>query len=132
MSSIDWRTLFVSAEGRLARTPFWIAAAILMALWAVYESLTGTTLRLFTGWIAYPLLIFFSVCVLSKRLHDRGRSGWYAAPIVVAIVGLWPWPRGPLDFLFLLIVAWSIVELGVLTGEQGANRFGANPVRHPV
>lgn len=129
MITIDWRTLFISAEGRLARAPFWVGSAIFFTFWALYELLTGATLRLITGWIVYPALIFFGVCLLSKRFHDRGRSGWFAAPVVIAWIGLWPWPRDAIDFLFLLVVGWSIVELWLMTGEQGANRYGPNPVR---
>lgn len=131
MSLINWKTLFFSADGRLARAPFWIAAAILVGALTLYEAATGPTLRLMTGWFVYPILIFFAVCVLSKRLHDRGRSGWYAAAIILAIVAVWPWPRGLLDFLFAVLIVWSVVELGGMTGEQGTNRFGASPVRQP-
>ena len=129
---IDWKTLFVSAEGRLSRNTFWVAAAILFTLLIVFEALTGATLRLVFGWIVYPVLIYGGVCVLSKRLHDRGKSGWYAAVIIAALVGLWPYPDGAFDFLFLLVIIWGAVECGVLSGEQGANRFGENPLRPAV
>lgn len=126
---IDWKTLFISAEGRLARGPFLIAAVILIVALMVYEAIAGITVRLVTGWIVYPALIYFAACVLSKRLHDRGRSGWYAALILCALVAMWPRPEGVLDFMFAVVLVWATVELAVLSGEQGANRFGANPVR---
>lgn len=125
---IDWKTLFISAEGRLARTPFLIAAAILIVVLMIYQSL-GITVKVITGWLVYPALIYFGACILSKRLHDRGRSGWYAAMILCAFVAMWPRPEGVVDFLFTIVLVWGAVELGVLSGEQGANRFGANPVR---
>ncbi len=128
MSATDWKAVFFSAEGRLARKPFWGAAALLLAILVLYNSVAGLTLRLVTGWMMYPILIFCGVCVLSKRLHDRGRSGWYAAPVIIALTGAeGPW-RG-VDIIFVAILAWAAVELGVLTGEQGANRFGVNPGR---
>lgn len=129
---IDWKTLFVSAEGRLSRNHLWVAAAILFGILVIYEAITGATLRLITGWLVYPILIYAGVCVLSKRLHDRGKSGWYAAAIIAALVGLWPYPDGAFDFLFLLVIVWGAVECGVLAGEQGANRFGPNPLRTTV
>ncbi|WP_091739121.1 DUF805 domain-containing protein [Phenylobacterium immobile] len=125
----DWGDLFFSAQGRGPRNLSVLAAAILIALAAVYEAVAGQTLRLFTGWFAYPALIYCGACVLSKRLHDRGRSGWWAALILAALAGCWPHPDGFLDFLFALILVWAVVELGVLHGELGANRFGANPMR---
>ena len=52
---------------------------------ALYEAITGPTLQWLTGWFVYPALIFCGACVLSKRLHDRGRSGWWAALILFAV-----------------------------------------------
>ena len=121
----DWAALFFTANGRLGRTPFLVAAAILIAVSALYEAVVGVTLHWLTGWFAYPALIYCGACVLSKRLHDRGKSGWWAAAILVAVVAVWPQPVGFFDFLFGLVVIWAVVELGVLGGEMGANRFGA-------
>lgn len=125
----DLAALFFSADGRLSRAPFLASAAILIVLAAVYEAIVGVTLHWLTGWAVYPLLIYCGACVLSKRLHDRGRSGWWAALILVAMVAVWPRPIGFFDFLFALVLIWAVVELGVLSGEQGANRYGPSPLR---
>ena len=128
---VDWGSLFFSASGRLSRTPFLIAAAILFGIAVVYEAVVGDTVTLhwLTGWFVYPALFYCGACVLSKRLHDRGRSGWVAAVILTALVATWPVPIGFFDFLFMLVVIWAVVELGVMGGEPGANRFGPNPLR---
>ena len=127
---IDWKNLFTSAEGRLSRNTFWVAAAILFTLLIAYEAIfDGATLRLVTGWLVYPILVYAAVCVLAKRLHDRGKSGWYAALIICALIGVWPYPNGPFDSLFVLALIWGAVECGALSGEQGANRYGQNPLR---
>jgi uncharacterized membrane protein YhaH (DUF805 family) len=126
---IDWVELFFSSAGRIARGPFLIAIAVLFGLLALYDAVAGPTLRLLTGWLVYPGLIFCGACVMSKRLHDRGRSGWWAAVILIAIVAVWPIPVSFFDFLFTLILVWAAVELGALPGEQGANRYGVNPLR---
>lgn len=128
---IDWAELFLSATGRLARTPFVIAAVAILVLIALYEAVVHTTLHWLTGWFVYPAVIYAGACLLSKRLHDRGRTGWWAAPIIVALIAIWPRPEGFLDFLFGLIVVWAVVELGVMGGERGANRFGP-PARPAV
>ena len=125
----DWAALLLSADGRLARGPFLIAAAMLLGLAAVYEAVVGVTLHWLTGWFVYPGLIYCGACVLSKRLHDRGQSGWWAALILFALVAVWPRPVGFFDFLFGIALVWAVVELGVLPGEMGANRYGANPLR---
>jgi len=128
-NQIVWAELFFSANGRLARTPFLIAAVVLVGLAAVYEAIVGRTLHWLTGWFVYPALIYCGACVLAKRLHDRGRSGWFAALILFALMAVWPEPRGLFDFLFAVVLVWAGVELGVMGGEHGTNRYGANPLR---
>ena len=126
---IDWSGLFLSAAGRAARGPSLTAAAILIAIAALYEAIVGSTLHWLTGWFIYPALIYCGACVLSKRLHDRGRSGWWAALILFAIVAVWPQPTGFFDFLFVAVLIWAGVELGTMLGEAGTNRYGPNPLR---
>jgi len=129
---IGWTDLFVSASGRLARTPFLIACAVLIAAAAIYEAWVGATLHWLTGWLVYPLLLYGGACVLSKRLHDRGRSGWWAALILFALVAVWPAPHGVGAVIFTLILLWAAIELGVMQGEDGANRFGPSPLAQPA
>ena len=125
----EWAELFLSSNGRLARTPFLVAAAVLLGVAVLYEAIAGYTLHWLTGWLVYPALLFSGACVLSKRLHDRGRSGWWALLILVAFIAVWPQPEHFLDFMFCLVIAWAVVELGVMGGEQGANRYGPNPLK---
>ena len=125
---IGWTELFLSASGRLARTRFWIACAMLVAVAALYEAWVGPTLHWLTGWLVYPALLYGGACVLAKRLHDRGRSGWWAALVLFALVAVWPTPHGFGALLFSLILVWAAIELGVMQGEDGANRFGPSPL----
>ena len=126
---MDWRETFLSASGRLARTPFLIAAAMLIAVVALYQGVVhDDTAQWLTGWFVYVPALFCGVCIVSKRLHDRGRSGWWSALVMTALVALWPHPNGLFGFLFVIVAVWSVIELGVMPGEQGANRFGPNPI----
>ena len=126
---LDWMELFFSSAGRVARAPFLLAMLVLFLILTVYEAVTGPTLRLLTGWLIYAGLFFSAACVLSKRLHDRGRTGWLAAIVLVSLVAVWPAPSSFFDFLFALVLIWAVVELAVLPGEQGANRYGPNPLK---
>ena len=123
----DWIELLVSSTGRLSRTPFLIVSGALIGLTALYESVAGGTLHVLTGWLFYPLVLFCGACILSKRLHDRGRSGWWAAPILLAVLAVWPQPVGFFDFLFGMLLIWAVVELAAMPSEEGTNRFGPNP-----
>lgn len=73
--------MFFSAKGRVGRKDFWIAMLLLAVLRAPL-SLLGPL----GDWLDL-LMLFPYVCLLAKRLHDRGRSGWMAAvPIVLVTV----------------------------------------------
>jgi uncharacterized membrane protein YhaH (DUF805 family) len=119
--------LLLSPAGRAPRRASVLAAAFLLIVAAFYEATVNSALHWWTGWFVYPALFYSGACVLSKRLHDRGRSGWWATPILVSIVAVWPHPVGFLDFVFFLVLVWAAVELAVMPGEQGANRYGLNP-----
>jgi uncharacterized membrane protein YhaH (DUF805 family) len=120
--------LLFSAMGRAPRRPSVLAALFLLIVAAFYEATVNSVLHWWTGWFVYPALFYPGACILSKRLHDRGRSGWWAAPILVAIVAIWPHPAGFLDFVFFVFLVWAFVELAAMPGEQGANRYGVNPL----
>ena len=124
--------IFLSAQGRAPRIPSVVGTVVLVVIAALYEDLVSGTLHWITGWIVYPVLFYAGACVLSKRLHDRGRSGWWAALILASIVAVWPHPAGFLDFRFFLVVIWALVELAIMPGEQGTNRYGVNPLAGPI
>src|SRR4051812_2579900 len=124
---VDWGELFFSAGGRAPRMPSWIAALVLLMIAAFYEALANPTIHWLTGWFVYPALIYCGACVLSKRLHDRGRSGWWAALILFAIVAVWPQPSSFFEFLVVLVLIWAGVELGAMQGGARANRQGPTP-----
>jgi uncharacterized membrane protein YhaH (DUF805 family) len=128
---IDGRELFFSAAGRAARGPSIMAAVVLLAIAAFYEAIPSV-LHWITGWVAYPALIYCAACVLSKRLHDRGRSGWWAALILFSTVAIWPQPNSFFDFPFTLVAIWAVIDLAVMPGETGTNRFGVNPLKPAV
>ena len=111
-AQIDWGLLFLSSSGRVARFPFLIGLAVIMVVLMLYDYALPSILRELSAIIVYPCLLFSSACLLSKRLHDRGRSGWWAAIVLLA---------------FSLV--WAVVELGLMSGEEGSNRFGPNPMK---
>jgi uncharacterized membrane protein YhaH (DUF805 family) len=151
---IDWSALFWSMDGRIRRSHFWAAWGILFAA------------NLLLGWI--PLigflvslaLIWPSIAIQTKRLHDMGKTGWfqllpYAAWIVAIIVAVSAIgfsavsnpegfengdpsavfsALGPLAIAFVLVLLGSIgylIWIGATEGQPGRNRFGPNP-KYPV
>ena len=100
----DWSELFFSANDRLPRMPSLIAPATLLIVAVFYEAVAGSTLHWITGGFVYPPLFHCGACALSKRLHDRGRSGGWAALVLVSIVAVWPRPDSFFDFPFTLVL----------------------------
>ena len=126
---IDWVQLFFSSTGRAGRSTFLLAVALLLAVFAGYEAAVSRIAHGLTAWAVHAVLLFAAACVLSKRLHDRGRSGWWAALVLLAFAVVWPAPDDLVDFLFVLPLVWAAVDLGGLPGEAQANRFGGPPSR---
>lgn len=118
---------FLSADGRLGRRDFLVSALVLLGAAFLYDAVSDGPLQWITGWLVWPLLTWVGACLLARRLHDRGRNGWIAAVVLIALVAVWPQPSGFLDFPFVLVLFWAAVELGVLTGEPGVNRYGPPP-----
>ena len=121
-----WSLIFVSAAGRAPRLQFLVGSAALLAALVVFENAVPDIIRNLTAVAFYPGLLFCAACLLSKRLHDRGRSGWWAALILLAFGMVWPSPTG-WRALFAIVLVWAAVELGLMPSEQGPNRFGPRP-----
>jgi uncharacterized membrane protein YhaH (DUF805 family) len=77
-----------------------------------------------------------------KRLHDRNRSGYLAAfmlvpSIIMAVTDMLGFTSssnvlGPLDYVlsgFILIVTvWFFIDLGCMRGTVGNNQYGPDPL----
>jgi len=124
---LDLVQLFFASTGRMGRGVFLFAVAAVFAVFAAYEAAVVGWAHAATGWLVHLVLLAAAASVLSKRLHDRGRSGWWSAPILLAFAVVWPAPRGVMDWLFASVLVWAAVELAAMPGEPRPNRFGPPP-----
>lgn len=111
--------LLFKTEGRIPRSTLWLR--FLLPVWVlsivvvVIDFSTGlmdeeTGIGVFSG--LFTLLILYpSIAVLIKRLHDRNRSGWFY-----------------LLFLVPLVNIWLAVECYFLRGTAGDNQYGEDPL----
>ncbi len=95
------------------------------------------------------ILLYPVLAIVTKRLHDRGRGAWSALPVVLAglapaaavLAGLAPrlsavlaGAGSPLEIIGLalygLLLLTIVIDLGFLPGQNGVNRFGADPQVH--
>jgi uncharacterized membrane protein YhaH (DUF805 family) len=82
-----------------------------------------------------------TVAITVKRLHDQGLSGWLAAPpflaLAAAIAGsIFLQEDGDssitgaaLWLLCALIWLWTVLQLGMLRGQSGTNKYGDDPLQ---
>jgi uncharacterized membrane protein YhaH (DUF805 family) len=91
--------------------------------------------------------LFYAVTLASvavRRLHDRGRSGFWMLGMFVAyfvknppdqILVQLPLPHNVVPFVieglrivYLLASMWYVIELGAFPGERSDNRYGPEPL----
>lgn len=123
----------LNPNGRLSRGGFWMGTMTLAATTALaVYGLQSLIARLTPEISAYgpdlgnlnirPLLIglllaipvaWMSFCLLVKRWHDRGRSGWWVVVGLVPVVGN----------------LWAVVECALLPGSVSGNKYGPAPLK---
>lgn len=111
----NWKE-YVQFSGRARRRDFWmwgvfniiaaLAIAIALAIFGFDEDAISGLLGL-----ASLAAILPGLSLMSRRLHDTGRSAYWFLICLIPLVGP-------------LILVWI---LGFVDGEKGANRFGLNP-----
>ncbi len=123
----DLMAWFFESSGRVGRIGFLARLCVLIVILAVYDAVARGAVHALTGWLVDWPLFFSGACVLSQRLHDRGRAGWWAAPILLAFCLAWPHPHGAIGLLALAATGASSLWLGLMPGERGFNRYGLPP-----
>jgi uncharacterized membrane protein YhaH (DUF805 family) len=110
--------LFFSFKGRIPRWEFWWGSCLLATIGIVLVVLVALAGASDSQVMAVPAIyaLFMTVPSLAlqvKRLHDRGKSGWFS------LIGLVPFG-----------VFWLGVELFFLGSEEGENQYGPEPAQH--
>lgn len=117
--------LFLNSTGRIGRIRLSAGAVCLVGAWIAVDVFLRTP-----GWLHALIaaaLLYSGFCVLSQRLHDRGRSGWWSGPILLAFALAWPQPMTLLGWIAVAGLAFVAVDLGILPGQKAFNRYGAAP-----
>lgn len=158
---------YFSPSGRISRAQYWYRfilpyAAVFIPLELIgrLSDREGGTYAAVSGilTLCYLVVLWPSIAVLIKRMHDRNRSGLCVLFAIVAAMTftslLFVWMGtafyevgenrsigfdGPLGMLGGLVIVsaiavigvniWFFVEFGCLRGTPGANRFGPDPTR---
>jgi uncharacterized membrane protein YhaH (DUF805 family) len=151
----NWPRLLLSSSGRIDRASWWIASCALTIVGAIvlklidifdYDRVVAATNRFSAVSVGLVLVILFVLllyCLLAvgvKRLHDRNKRGWWVflfllVPVVLAfMIGALASDLGAelawtATAIALMLGVWALIELGVLAGTAGPNRYGPAAVR---
>lgn len=129
--------LFLKFGGRINRAKWWLGLLVLfvvqMVLWFILGSVFGLTAMgsfdpndpaaaeammsqmsamMVPMGILILVMIYPSLAVYTKRWHDRNKSGWWSLIMIIPVVG----------------AIWILVELGIMRGTDGENRYGPDPL----
>lgn len=111
---MDFKTLFLSPEGRINRKPYWMGLLVLMGTSFVIQILAGVAQSPAIGYLSIVILVP-AVMMAIKRLHDRGRSGWFYLLMIIPLVNI-----------------WIAIEILFLAGTPGPNRYGPDPLNQLI
>ncbi len=154
---MDWKSLLLSADGRIKRQPYWMGWLVLIAV-SIVGGLVLQAISPYAGVVLGLLLIYPNVCIYSKRLHDLGQTGWLAAipfglSAITSCVSLYTLattglmagtmsaanmanpmamltklgPMAAVGSLSLLVSLVFWLWLGIAEGQQSANKYGPEP-----
>jgi len=144
--------LLGSFRGRIGRGSFWFGMILLAAISPFsigtvlsdnpFQKALSLVNQLGVAGLGWSLLLLIGVAALmTKRLHDRGRSGIYAAafylPAAVAallyffgnssmVANIAKWSTWITAFAGTAGI-WFLFQLGFFPGEEGANKYGPDP-----
>ena len=144
---LDFKYLFTSFEGRINRAKYWAGTIILAIVSIVAGFIIGaifgsSTLGAILVALVTIALFYPGYAVAAKRFQDRDKPGVTALygliPVLIASLlqafGLTGTPNQPnaLGWICTLVTMgvglWFLIELGILKGTPGPNRFGGDPL----
>lgn len=115
--NVSARALFLSFDGRINRATYWTRAfPVLLTLGLIVNVVLALEYKTTGSQGIASLVLSLTgmwpvLAVTVKRLHDRGRSGWFLLVIFIPILG----------------AVWLLAEVWALPGADQANRFGDVP-----
>jgi len=112
------RALF-SFNGRMCRSDYWLKGFLILLPIGIVNNILAygvdndgaRTVAIVIG----ALSIWPGLALVVKRLHDRGRSGWFYLTVLIPLVQI-------------VFAVWILIEVWFVKGTDGPNRFGEDPL----
>jgi uncharacterized membrane protein YhaH (DUF805 family) len=144
---MDFQYLFTSFDGRINRAKYWAGVVILAIISIVLGFIIGaifgpSTLGAILVTLVTLALFYPGYAVAAKRFQDRDKPSQTAlyglVPVLIASLlqafGLTGAPNNPnalgwiCNLVSMGVGLWFLIELGILKGTPGPNRFGGDPL----
>jgi uncharacterized membrane protein YhaH (DUF805 family) len=170
---MNWGSYFFSFQGRINRAKLWLFIPIVIGIYIVYFILFsvlfgGSMLAMLKGGpgglmaggaslglsailtcVLVLIIIFSSIALTVKRLHDRDKSAWWLIvfwliPFMIncavfanqvgqfndspSTVPMTNPVMMVIRLVSLALTLWAFVELYCLRGTVGDNRYGPDPL----
>lgn len=106
--------VYLSHEGRISRSTYWIFSLPLLPIYYLF-GYYANTINTFVFIVVMILISYTGIMISIKRCHDRNKSGFFTLILAVPIVSLWP-----------------TIELGFLKGTEGENKYGPDPLNKKI
>lgn len=133
---IPLNELFWHSSHRVGRTAFVLGLGVLLVLLAGLDAWKAHGLP---SWLAVPMVLalgYSALCVLSLRLHDRGRSGWWSWIVLFLFSLGWPLAHDAAPDVISIGATILLLPVGVdlalMPGQKGLNRHGPPPSQRPL
>jgi uncharacterized membrane protein YhaH (DUF805 family) len=109
-----------SFQGRMSRRDYWLKGFLILLPLGIFNNILAygvdndgaRALAMIIGVAS----IWPGLALVVKRLHDRNRSGWFAATLLIPLANI-------------VFMIWILIEVWFLRGTIGTNRFGDDPVQ---
>jgi len=142
---MDLKHYLFGFHGRATRGEWWLFVLIFFLYNFIVTALSVYIfgfLGLLIGWVLMLVLLWPALAISERRLHDRGKSGWwlllfYLTPMLLSALKLWLTGemgvhgyKNPtavatvISLASFAITLWGLIELGVLPGQHGDNKYG--------
>jgi uncharacterized membrane protein YhaH (DUF805 family) len=174
---MSWGSYLFSFQGRINRAKLWLFILIVLGIYIAYFALFsilfgGSIMAMMKGgpaglmaggaslglsailtFILFLVIIFASIAVTVKRLHDRAKSAWWLlvfwlipfvinCAVLASTIGQMHQEPGAvpmtnpvmmvLRLVSLVLTIWAFVELYCLRGTVGDNQYGPDPLAGQV
>jgi uncharacterized membrane protein YhaH (DUF805 family) len=96
---------------RLRRRSFWFSTIAVWVVFYLVRALLGAADAGPVGAVWAAIALFIVATLAVARLHDRGRSGWWLAAVLIPVAG----------------ALWLLCELAFRGGTAADNAWGADP-----